>query len=277
MLSVIVPAYQAEAHLPGLFQSLDAAPDWEAIIVDDGSTDGTAEIAQEWLGRRGRGQLIRLEHSTPGHARQVGLEAAQGDYVTYADADDRVVTSVLGGAPSCLEEFSADVFVADYSSTSDHCEFSLDLGNRGRIRRAASRRVLTSRAAVWGKVYRRSFLVERAIKFPSLRSADDVFFSWRLAAARPQVIETKDVGYLYWVAPHGQLTRDPRYFWDGLDSLALVRTEGRSSDLHGLALSEYAYWSGVMHILRKSEGQRRPSIARMALRNFLGSRTGTSS
>ena len=274
MLSVVIPAYQAEAHLSRLLESLDSAPDWEPIIVDDGSSDATARIAREWLDERRCGQLIHLNHGSPGHARQVGLEAATGDFVTYADADDRVIVSVLDQAPSFLDQFSADVFIAGYEAVSDDKSSNTLATECVEVRAAPSRRALTSRAAVWGKVYRRSFLREQKIAFPALRIADDVIFSWRLAAARPRVIETSDVGYSYWIAPHGQLTGDPKYFIEGLESLALLRMQAVDSDRHGRTLGDYAYWKGALHIMRRSHPRQRPRVGRIAVSNYVSARGG---
>ena len=268
MLSIIVPTYQAEEHLPGLLASLDSCEDWETIIVDDGSEDETVRIAEEWLRHRRHGQLIRLEHGSPGRARQVGLEAASRDFVTLADADDRIIPTVLERAPDVMNLRLADVYIAQFVAAATPEQLDADLPYTGEVRRAASSRVLTARAAVWGKVYRRSFLIERGIGFPPLRSADDVIFSWRLAAARPAVLETIDVGYLYWVAPHGQLTGDHRYFEEGLQSLRLLHEEARTSDLFGRALGAYAYWKGSAHVMRKSPLSRRPQIAVSALTHY---------
>lgn len=273
MLSVIVPAYQAEAHLPGLLESLAVVPDWEVIIVDDGSTDDTGRIAEEWLSNRATGRYLRLAHGTPGLARQVGLEAATRDFVTYADADDQVVAPILQAGPDFLDQHSADVFIAGYESVLDHGKVRSPSPELRELKRVPSRRVLTSRAAVWGKVYRRKFLQSRAISFPPLRSADDVIFSWRLAAARPRVIETDAIGYKYWVAPHGQLTHDPEYFKCGLVSLSFLQREAQGSNLRALALADYAYWSGVAHIMRKSSLGQIPELGRSALTQFLKARS----
>lgn len=274
MISVIVPTYQAEAHLQGLLNSLDSAPDWEVVLVDDGSTDATARIAQHWLSGRQLGRFIGLDHSSPGHARQVGLEAARCDFVTFADADDQVVTSVLESAPSALERFSADVFIAGYRSIATGHDLGILPVHRGKVREVSSKRTLTSRAAIWGKVYRRSFLWDKGVSFPALSSAEDVIFSWRLAAARPKTVETDDVGYLYWVSSHGQLTHQADHFQDSLESLRALRTEAFTSDGYGAMLADYAYWTGSLHVMRKSRLAQWPRVGRTAIGNYLDARGG---
>jgi glycosyltransferase involved in cell wall biosynthesis len=85
LVSVVVPAYQAERFLDEALGSALAQdhPAIEVIVVDDGSTDATAEIAQ----RRGV-RLIRRPHQGVASARNAGVAASSGEYLTILDADD---------------------------------------------------------------------------------------------------------------------------------------------------------------------------------------------
>lgn len=88
--SAIVPAYQAVAALLRCLaalqdQTIDRA-DYEIIVVDDGSTDGTAAAAEKVLDRQ-FSQVIRAPHAGPAHARNLGAQAARGDILIFTDAD----------------------------------------------------------------------------------------------------------------------------------------------------------------------------------------------
>lgn len=263
MLSLVVPTYQAERHLPRLLASLDSDPSWEVIIVDDGSTDGTADIANDWLSNRDIGTLLQQDHLGPGVARQRGLKQASRPFVAFADSDDEVVTSVHNSVTAALDISRSDVAITAFEVVPARRPTSSTFS--GRIRGVAARRVLTSRAAIWGKVYRRDFLLSGGIEFPPLRSADDVIFSWRTATRNPVTLETSEVGYRYWVDPHGQLTHDPMYFIEGTDSLAGLWREAFHRPTHGRALAAYACGTGLGHILRKSQLRLWPQIAARAL------------
>src|SRR3990172_2066240 len=84
MISVIIPAYNAAGFLPACLAALrqQTHPPDEIIVVDDGSTDSTAEAAQA-LGARG----ISLLHSGRGAAGKAGIQAARGNVVMFTDAD----------------------------------------------------------------------------------------------------------------------------------------------------------------------------------------------
>ena len=86
-VSVIIPAYNAERWLPETLASVAAQewPDLEVIVVDDGSTDGTAAFVEQaypqWT-------LHRSENRGVSHARNLGTQLANGEFVQYLDADD---------------------------------------------------------------------------------------------------------------------------------------------------------------------------------------------
>lgn len=253
-----MPTYQAERYLPRLLASLDGAPTWEVVIVDDGSTDDTIRIASEWLSSRQSGALIKKAHRGPGVARQFGLKEAHGDYVAFADADDEVLTCVHDSMATVLDEFGGDVGITAFETAPGSP--SPTSNDESRVRRVAPQRVLTSRAAIWGKVYRREFLRQHSIDFPPLRSADDVVFSWRTARDNPVTYETAEVGYRYWIDPHGQLTQDPRYFLEGTDSLMGLWRESFRPPARGRLLAAYACGTGLGHILRKSSPREWPRV-----------------
>jgi glycosyltransferase involved in cell wall biosynthesis len=86
-VSVVIPAYNAESTLERAVDSVTAQTydDWELIVVDDGSTDRTAELARS---RSDRVRVIGSPHLGAGQARNVGAAAAQGRYLAWLDADD---------------------------------------------------------------------------------------------------------------------------------------------------------------------------------------------
>lgn len=88
--SVIVPMYQAEASLRRCLDSIAAQScgDFEALLVDDGSTDSTLAVARAYAAKDSRFQVIHTDHQGTGAARNVGFAQARGDYVLYMDADD---------------------------------------------------------------------------------------------------------------------------------------------------------------------------------------------
>ncbi len=88
-VSIIVPAYNAEKHVAGSIKSVlgQTFHDFELIIVDDGSTDGTADIVKSYLYDR-RIAYFYQSHGGPSRARNTGIKKARGKYVSFLDSDD---------------------------------------------------------------------------------------------------------------------------------------------------------------------------------------------
>lgn len=89
-VSVIIPIYNVEKYIRRALDSLLAQThqDWEAILVDDGSTDGSGRIARHYCDKDKRFVLVRQENQGQGAARNNALKSASGDYVMYLDPDD---------------------------------------------------------------------------------------------------------------------------------------------------------------------------------------------
>ena len=91
-LSVIVPVYNVEKYLRQCIESVlkQDFDDFELILVNDGSTDASAEICDDYAIRDSRVKVVQQAHSGPSKARNLGLKMAQGDWISFVDADDIV-------------------------------------------------------------------------------------------------------------------------------------------------------------------------------------------
>ncbi len=92
LISVIVPVYNAGGYLEDCLDSIvgQSYGNLEVILVDDGSTDGSSGVCDEFAGRDGRIRVIHQENMGAAAARRTGVLAAAGDYLCFVDADDRI-------------------------------------------------------------------------------------------------------------------------------------------------------------------------------------------
>src|SRR5690349_5298733 len=92
LISVIIPTYNRSTVLSRAIGSVLAqrSVDWELIIVDDGSTDGTENVARKFL-NDGRVSFIRLENGGAPRARNAGLKQARGEWIVFLDSDDELL------------------------------------------------------------------------------------------------------------------------------------------------------------------------------------------
>ncbi len=103
--SIIVPCYNLARWLPETLQSVldQTMRDWECLIVDDGSTDATAQVAEAWCDRDPRFRLLYQENQGVAAARDAGAAASDGRYLLFLDADDRIAPGYLEAAVAALE------------------------------------------------------------------------------------------------------------------------------------------------------------------------------
>lgn len=116
MISIITPIYQAEKYLETLINSIinQTYHDWELLLIDDGSTDGSAEICDRYAQKDNR---IRVFHKANGgiaSARNQAMDMAIGEYLAFADSDDWVEPYWLERLYKTAKEQEADIVVSDY-------------------------------------------------------------------------------------------------------------------------------------------------------------------
>lgn len=106
LVSVIVPAYNSEAWIGECLDSVLAQTylNWECVVVDDGSTDGTYAIAEGYAKQDSRFKCLRQENQGPSVARNTAVAHSQGDYVLPLDADDMIAPFYIEKAVSRMEE-----------------------------------------------------------------------------------------------------------------------------------------------------------------------------
>ena len=110
-ISVIVPVYQAEKFLHRCLDSVarQTFPDWELILVDDGSTDGSAALCDKFAARESRARVFhRKKNQGVSEARNLGINESRGDYITFLDADDCYEFQALETLWNLREQSGAD-------------------------------------------------------------------------------------------------------------------------------------------------------------------------
>lgn len=104
LVSIVMPAYNAEVFIAEAIRSVLAQsyPNWELLVVDDGSTDGTASVLDEFNDPRIR--RFRQQNGGIGHARNVGLSHVQGDLLAFLDSDDVLSPGSIAARVRVLQE-----------------------------------------------------------------------------------------------------------------------------------------------------------------------------
>lgn len=119
-VSIVIPAYNAERYLAQTLESVLAQTlaDWELIVMDDGSRDGTGGIADAYAARDGRIRVVRQPNQGLSNTRNLGLREASAAYVIFLDADDlwepdtlSALSSALDARPDCVGAYALARFI----------------------------------------------------------------------------------------------------------------------------------------------------------------------
>jgi len=121
MVSVIIPAFNAQGTLRRAVASVLAQTheDFEVLIINDGSTDGTGGLADELAGEDGRVRVMHKENGGPSHARNVGLSASRGEFFQFLDADDEILPNKFEVQVQALRENPGAAAVYSQSASVD--------------------------------------------------------------------------------------------------------------------------------------------------------------
>ena len=121
LISVIIPVYNRANYLPDCVESLLAQTytNLQIILIDDGSTDGSPFLCRKFAAKDSRVLFLQGTHGGVSAARNVGLEAATGDYVFFLDSDDAIHPTLLETLLRAMEQHSAQLGCALLANVPD--------------------------------------------------------------------------------------------------------------------------------------------------------------
>lgn len=235
LVSVIVPVYNGEAYLEKCIESLEnqTYENLEIIIVNDGSTDGTGAVCVRLKKRFDNIHVISTEDAGVSAARNAGIRAAKGTYITFVDADDRLRPRAVEVLYGCISETGSDVAGCRFYSFGNDAQWQSFLGKRYRIEEPRTyapaeylkEQVLNGNSRCWSKLYRRAAVGNLGFQ-EGLTIGEDMLFLVRLLPYIRSVSEISYPGYGYYQNPKGAMNRrfTPRYM-DQITCWELARKE----------------------------------------------------
>ena len=204
-VSIIVPVYNAERTLRRCVDSIlcQTFQDYEIILIDDGSIDGSSAICDEYAENDSRVKVFHKVNGGVSSARNKGLEAANGDWITFCDADDRVSPEWLEnyayglnrGSDNCdlvVQSFipSGKTMIKDWNPSFDY-EGSV----KGLVQNLAQRHCV---GYPWAKLFRASIIKENGIRFSEdLALREDEEFVYHYLSFVRDTFATSKRGYYY--------------------------------------------------------------------------------
>ena len=231
-ISVIVPVYNAVNLLPGCMESLlrQTWQNLEIILVDDGSTDGSGALCDEYADsadtsdsadsadsadRADRPKVRVIHQANAGvcAARNRGMEEATGDYIGFCDNDDTVHPCFFERLMEWMDSEKAQIAVCGYARTASQTEALQEPGEEKELKvygpdeafGCLVRGEYPLKSYLWNKLYERRLL--DGIYFPEDRIIEDQFVTWQLLLKAERIVVSDWQGYGYYSNPESITNR----------------------------------------------------------------------
>ncbi len=217
-ISVIVPAHNVEAYIAQCIESIfrQTFKNLEIIVIDDASTDRTYEVAREAYGHLPNVRIIRNDRNRGvSESRNLGMKLARGKYLYFLDSDDILLSHGLENLYNAAEKYQADIMHVNENYVPADNEFEKMDGLQIKLHREpkymphiyrvphdlAERlesgcMMLDHDMVVWLNLYRRDFLLENDLFFPSVRY-EDIFFGFACYCATDRIWTMPGAFYIY--------------------------------------------------------------------------------
>lgn len=212
-VSVVVPVYNVAEYLRKCIDSILAQTyrDYELILVNDGSTDESAKILEEYALLLPHVKLIHKANGGLSDARNAGMAHAIGKYISFIDSDDFIEPDLLQKCVDKLHATDADMVIFDYYQyyqTSGTKEVIRNTFSDDRIYSLEDTpQLLTGIAnAAWNKIYRRSLFTDNGITYPWGCLYEDLGTTYRLLARAKKVAFINEPLYDYLKDRPGNIT-----------------------------------------------------------------------
>lgn len=203
-VSIVIPVYNVEKYLRRCIESVrnQTYRNLEIILVDDGSTDRSGMICDQACERDPRILVIHRENGGLSSARNTGIEAATGEYLTFADSDDYLSMNFVEKTVGMCERYQADIAVMKMLYIAENTD--KEIKEKGNVKvnilspkQAIEESLLQKRFSCCapGKLYKHTVL--HGIRFPERKLSEDLATCHLFMDQAERIVYTDEIGYYY--------------------------------------------------------------------------------
>lgn len=206
--SIIIPVYNGEEHLERALKSVltQKYEDYEIIIVNDGSIDGTEEICKKYIKKYNNIKYFYQSNMGVSTARNYGIMQSSGDYLYFLDADDALKENMLKDSAKTIEKYKPQLIIFGYE---------IIKGNGTVIKYRANKKEMLLESneqffdkylhlekendlnSLWNKIYNRDFIKKNSFLFPIRKIGEDAMFNYQLFCYVDRIAISPNIYYSY--------------------------------------------------------------------------------
>lgn len=205
MISVIIPVYNVKGYINKCLQSIvsQSYENLEIILIDDGSTDGSGEICDEWRIKDERIKVIHKNNGGLSDARNAGIDIANGEFIAFIDSDDYILPDYFSYLFDLATQNNADLSVCQLITVDEEDNYigiggkSVDTVIEGEVE--CMKAFLKDPAidtTAWRKLYRKE-LFDSGIRYPVGKYHEDVFTTYKIIALCKRIVIGSKPLYAY--------------------------------------------------------------------------------
>lgn len=258
-VSMIIPVFNVERYLRRCLESIayQTFRSFEAIVVNDGSTDGSQRIIDEFVQEYpSLFRCICIANNGVANARNVGLQYAGGEYIAFIDSDDYADPHMLEFLYSKAMEENSEIVIGGYIRESKHRKNKI-LPNRNQLFPASvaeNREVLCGITPyIWNKLFKRSMIMRHKIMFPQLQIFEDMVFTYQCILVANRISAVDFPIYHYIVGSCVSVSSDySEKMFDIFPALDMLKTFYQANGDYGIT-EAYLTFIALKHIFLRLE------------------------
>ncbi len=232
LVSIIVPVYNTDRYLRQCIESLiqQTIQNIEIICVNDGSTDGSLQILEEYAKKDLRINIISKPNSGYGDSMNVGMAMAKGEYVGIVESDDYALPDMFASLYKEAKEQNADIVKSNYYSVSKekgqrYEETLSEISYHAPFCPRDKTEIWKAAPSIWSSIYRRTFLEEHRIQFNKSPGASyqDVSFSIKTLLSAEKMVCVPEAYLCYRCDNENSSVRSPKKVYCIMDEFQVVK------------------------------------------------------
>lgn len=200
MLSVIVPVYNAEKYLPRCVESIltQSFTDIEVLLINDGSTDGSGLICDEYALKDVRVRVFHKKNGGVSSTRNMGLEVARGEWIAFVDADDWIEPYTFEKAHKLAVKENADICCFRFKVLYPDRQVLIDIPQiTGEKEECINNWIRFGHTSLWCMIVNKELYDKYSLRCPVQNYCEDFYLTVRLMYYAKKIAVVNEYGYNY--------------------------------------------------------------------------------